>query len=189
MQPRGCVAVHVRRSRREAGSISRAWAAFHPSIPLGIVDHHGRSMAEAITPLVAHQRPTPDQPVVVLVPEDLSGAEGPGVGDGVAELTSAFRDRDDVVVLTVQPTSGVAAGGSNGVTPLEVGDRVEVHTDFNDAWVAGFEIAAIVAEGYRVRRESDHSLLPGYTSEADLRPLHSHLRTPATGAISTGPRR
>jgi hypothetical protein len=52
----------------------------------------------------------------------------------------------------------------------EIGDQVEVHTKFNDSWVGGFEIAEIIAEGYRVRRKSDGSLLPGYTSESDLRP-------------------
>ena len=53
---------------------------------------------------------------------------------------------------------------------VEIGDQVEVHTKFNDSWVAGFEIAEIVAAGYRVRRLSDGSLLPRYTSEADVRP-------------------
>jgi hypothetical protein len=54
---------------------------------------------------------------------------------------------------------------------VEIGDQVEVHTDFGDSWVDGFEIAEIVPEGYHVRRTSDGSLLPGYTSESDLRPI------------------
>ena len=53
---------------------------------------------------------------------------------------------------------------------MQIGDRVEVHTQFNDTWAEGFEIAQLIPEGYRVRRLSDGSLLPGYTSEADLRP-------------------
>ena len=53
---------------------------------------------------------------------------------------------------------------------VEVGDQVDVHTRFSDSWVGGFEIAEIIPEGYRVRRTSDRSLLPGYTSAADLRP-------------------
>ncbi|MCU1369519.1 MAG: hypothetical protein JWO77_713 [Ilumatobacteraceae bacterium] len=53
---------------------------------------------------------------------------------------------------------------------LAPGDPVDVHTRFSDAWVGGFTVAAIVPEGYRVRRRSDASLLPGYTSESDLRP-------------------
>ena len=53
---------------------------------------------------------------------------------------------------------------------LQIGDQVDVHTKFVDSWVAGFEIAELIAEGYRVRRESDGSLLPGYTSELDVRP-------------------
>ena len=53
---------------------------------------------------------------------------------------------------------------------MEIGDQVEVHTKFSDSWVSGFEIAEIVPEGFRLRRTSDGSLLPGYTSEADVRP-------------------
>ena len=53
---------------------------------------------------------------------------------------------------------------------VEVGDPVDVHTRFSDSWVGGFEIAEIIPEGYRVRRTSDGSLLPGYTSESDVRP-------------------
>ena len=52
---------------------------------------------------------------------------------------------------------------------MQIGDRVEVHTRYNDSWTAGFEIAEIIPEGYRVRRVSDGTLLPGTTSAADLR--------------------
>lgn len=59
-----------------------------------------------------------------------------------------------------------------GVAPLlQVGEAVEVHTTFNDAWVGGFEVAEVVEGGYRVRRLSDGSLLPNLTGEADLRPV------------------
>ena len=52
---------------------------------------------------------------------------------------------------------------------LEPGDAVEVFTRFNDTWVAGFEVAAIVEGGYQVCRTSDRSLIPGFTSPSDLR--------------------
>jgi hypothetical protein len=52
---------------------------------------------------------------------------------------------------------------------LRVGEPVEVHTKYNDAWVGGFEIAEVVEGGYRVRRTSDGSLLPNLTSEDDVR--------------------
>ena len=55
------------------------------------------------------------------------------------------------------------------VEGLQLGDPVEVHTKFNDNWVAGFEVAEIVADGYRVRRISDGSLLPNVTGGDDLR--------------------
>ena len=59
---------------------------------------------------------------------------------------------------------------------VEVGDRVEVHTKFSDSWVGGFEIAEVIPEGYRVRRISDGSILPGYTSETDVRRARSRTR-------------
>jgi hypothetical protein len=56
------------------------------------------------------------------------------------------------------------------VVMLHVGDRVELHTKFNDSWVPGFEIAEVVMDGYRVRRTSDGTVLPDLTGESDLRP-------------------
>lgn len=56
---------------------------------------------------------------------------------------------------------------------LHVGDQVEVHTKFNDAWVSGFEVAEIVDDGYRVRRTSDGTMLPNLTGGADVRPAPS----------------
>ena len=53
---------------------------------------------------------------------------------------------------------------------MQVGDRVEVHTRFNDTWVSGFEVAAVVGSGYRVRRTSDGTVLPTITGVSDLRP-------------------
>ena len=52
---------------------------------------------------------------------------------------------------------------------MEVGDRVEVHTRFNNSWVRGFEVAAVVGFGYRLCRISDGTVLPSVTSESDLR--------------------
>lgn len=52
----------------------------------------------------------------------------------------------------------------------QLGEQVDVHTTFTDSWAAGFEIAELTDEGYRVRRKSDGSLLPGYTSDNDVRP-------------------
>ncbi|MEY2570021.1 MAG: hypothetical protein QOE63_371 [Acidimicrobiaceae bacterium] len=62
---------------------------------------------------------------------------------------------------------------------MDVGDQVEVHTTFNDAWVRGFEIAEVANAGYRVRRVSDGVLLPDPTSEVDLRPVPSTTSPPA----------
>lgn len=50
-----------------------------------------------------------------------------------------------------------------------VGDVIEVHTQYDDSWCAGFEIAAVLADGYRVRRTHDQVLLPESTGDDDVR--------------------
>ena len=64
---------------------------------------------------------------------------------------------------------------------MEVGDRVEVHTRFNNTWVTGFEVAAVVGSGYRLCRTSDGTVLPSVTSESDLRPEPPDQSAHATG--------
>jgi hypothetical protein len=54
---------------------------------------------------------------------------------------------------------------------MQVHQRVEVHTRYDDSWGAGFEIAAVAVGGYVVRRLSDGTLLPGVTGDRDVRPL------------------
>jgi hypothetical protein len=56
---------------------------------------------------------------------------------------------------------------------LREGTRIELHSTFNNSWITGFEIAESVNGGYRVRRASDGSLLPGFTSADDLRAVPS----------------
>lgn len=109
LRPDSCLAVHVRESRREATSISRAWAAFHPAIPLGVVDRGLGSRAAALGPIVDRQWPTPEHPLVVVVPNHTADRNvGPGelvVGDSAVEVMAAFAERDDVVVVSVSSTS------------------------------------------------------------------------------------
>ena len=57
---------------------------------------------------------------------------------------------------------------------MEDGTHVEVYSAFNHTWMEGFEIASSAPAGYRVRRRSDGSLLPGHTSASDLRPYEHH---------------
>jgi len=52
---------------------------------------------------------------------------------------------------------------------MHVGDSVEVHTKFNDSWTTGFVIAQVTDDGYRVAHKSDGTMLPGFTSETDVR--------------------
>jgi hypothetical protein len=53
---------------------------------------------------------------------------------------------------------------------LEVGDPIDLHVAYNDSWSRGFEIAAVVAGGYQIRRVTDSFLLPAPTGPADVRP-------------------
>ena len=57
-----------------------------------------------------------------------------------------------------------------------VGDAVELHTKFDGSWCAGFEIAEVRADGYLVRRRRDREVLPGPTSEGDLRAAPSNAQ-------------
>lgn len=52
---------------------------------------------------------------------------------------------------------------------LSVGDPVQVHVAYNDAWVNGYEVAAVVAGGYQVRRVADGFMLPSPTGPSDVR--------------------
>ncbi len=59
---------------------------------------------------------------------------------------------------------------------MQVGEKVEVHSRFTDSWAQGFVIEDVVGEGYRLRRLSDGSVLPGITGEGDLRPVEGRWR-------------
>ena len=54
------------------------------------------------------------------------------------------------------------------------GTDVQVRTRFDGRWASGFEIADIRKRGfvppaYRIRRRSDHRVLPGYFPTSQLR--------------------
>jgi hypothetical protein len=53
---------------------------------------------------------------------------------------------------------------------LSPGRRVEVRNRFTGTWSRGFEIADVVASGYRIRRLSDGSVLPTPFLSEDVRP-------------------
>jgi hypothetical protein len=55
------------------------------------------------------------------------------------------------------------------------GTGVLVKTRFDGKWASGFEIAdirrrGVVPPSYRIRRRSDHAVLPGLFPEGELRP-------------------
>lgn len=49
------------------------------------------------------------------------------------------------------------------------GTCVEVHSKFTGRWVPGFSVAEAGEGGYRLRRQSDHSLLPEWIPAEDVR--------------------
>jgi hypothetical protein len=53
---------------------------------------------------------------------------------------------------------------------LEPGSRVEVRRRFDQSWARGFEIAEVLAEGFRIRRRSDGSVLPSDFHREEVRP-------------------
>jgi len=53
---------------------------------------------------------------------------------------------------------------------LPVGTDVKVKTQYLGSWTSGFVIAAQLEHGYRLRRVSDGSEVPGEFDRADVRP-------------------
>jgi hypothetical protein len=52
---------------------------------------------------------------------------------------------------------------------LEPGTKVDVRRRFDNNWAQGFEVVAVVQDGYRLRRVSDGQELPVAFPAADVR--------------------
>ena len=52
---------------------------------------------------------------------------------------------------------------------LTAGTPIEVRGSFRGEWSRGFEVADVTPDGYRVRRLSDHYLLPTEFTGRDVR--------------------
>jgi hypothetical protein len=79
-------------------------------------------------------------------------------------------DEDD----GLDPLGGRSLGHRVPMSPASpirrvVGERVELHSRFDDSWSQGFEIAEVLPVGYRVRRTYDDTLLPDMTGGDDIR--------------------
>jgi hypothetical protein len=80
--------------------------------------------------------------------------EDVGMGDHTADRTAGFPDN--------------RTGTKDRLSP---GTRVDVRDRYVGAWSRGFEVAEKVnADGYRVRRVSDGSILPEPMSGDEIRP-------------------
>jgi len=64
------------------------------------------------------------------------------------------------------PTAGAELLVEEHVKP---GTRVEVRSRFDARWARGFEVAEVLADGYRLTRLSDGSLLPVAFDFEDVR--------------------
>lgn len=85
----------------------------------------------------------------------------------IDEMTQRCRDLAAGLIDPVTRPHDVA--NPTTIRRFPTGTSVELHSTFRDTWSGGFEILASVAGGYRVRRCSDGSVLPGSTSASDLR--------------------
>ena len=61
------------------------------------------------------------------------------------------------------------SGHRSSTTTPEVGTAVEVRTGFDRSWARGFVVVEVTDIGYRLRRESDASLLPVVFPFEDVR--------------------
>jgi hypothetical protein len=55
------------------------------------------------------------------------------------------------------------------LSAIRPGTRCQVRRRFDNTFARGFEVAEVVADGYRVRRLSDGSVLPSVFSVDDIR--------------------
>lgn len=81
--------------------------------------------------------------------------------------------QEAVVAVTDAEPTDVAVTAESGreseLPPLAPGTQVEVRSSFERTWSKGFEVVEATEAGYRIRRLSDGSTLPGHFARTDLR--------------------
>ena len=65
--------------------------------------------------------------------------------------------------------SGATAAPTLRASALAVGSSVDVKNRYIGTWSTGFEVAALVEDGYLIRRLSDRSILPGVLGLDEVR--------------------
>jgi hypothetical protein len=68
-----------------------------------------------------------------------------------------------------QGTDVVAAAKGSSAPVLDVGTKVSVRSRFLGQWSGGFEVAAVLDAGYRIRRLSDDHAFPDVFPFEDVR--------------------
>ena len=59
--------------------------------------------------------------------------------------------------------------GHNVVDAVAIGARIEIRNIYLQRWSRGFQVAAIIADGYLVRRLADNFILPRAFGPDDIR--------------------
>ena len=93
-------------------------------------------------------------------------------------LIDAPVRRPTIVVVDDARTSDREEGidmeegtGTRLDVPIDAGTTVEVKSRFDQRWTRGFTVADVADEGYRLRRQSDGTVLPAWFPREQLRPL------------------
>jgi anti-sigma regulatory factor (Ser/Thr protein kinase) len=112
-----------------------------------------------------------DGPVLSRRPHDGEAGHGMVIVDACASRwgVDAHPGGGKTVWFRARAVGG-PADLADGAERAAVGDAVEVYSAFNRSWARGFVVDEVLADGCRLRRASDDSLLPGPTSLEDLRP-------------------
>jgi len=142
VSPSGVLAGETGLTQVLADTMLGAASAVHGAIALAIADESGAMDRDSLLELAIHRLDC---------------------------LTEQLRDLATCVPARSLPV--VDPARQQGESIVEDGTQVALYSAFNGTWCAGFEIASAAAVGYRVRRLSDGSLLPGFTSRSDLRVL------------------
>lgn len=73
----------------------------------------------------------------------------------------------DSMISASSPTTAVV---THQVHP---GTSVEVLSNFSGRWVPGFNVVEVAEQGYRLRRRSDHAVLPVWFGPDEVRVIGS----------------
>lgn len=87
------------------------------------------------------------------------------------ELTGPANTRTQPAIdITNDTRAGHIRPDDIGPDHIGAGTAVEVQCRFDQRWTRGFTVVDVTREGYRLRRQSDGSVLPAWFPREQLRP-------------------